>query len=511
MANRRRMFLTRWLALPAAIMSLAAILTAATPAWGAVANGPVVLASAGDDTATPTGTASLAALKHGPRQESTPWGYRLVSLAGLAVMMVLAWVLSNNRRVIPWRVVGFGLGLQVVFALLVLKTGPGRFAFDLINAGFVKLLEFTEQGARFVFGNLVHNNVPVGTVADPASGAMAPLMQTGVYFANVGSYFAFNVLPTIIFFSSLMTVLYHLGVMQKVVKAMAWVMQRSMKVSGAESLSTSANIFVGQTEAPLIIRPYVAGMTNSELMAVMTGGFATVAGGVMAAYIGMLKGYIPDIGGHLLSASVMSAPAALLVAKLMFPETGAPATMGTVPDDGGEKPHVNVIDAAAGGAADGLKLALNVAAMLMAFISLIALLNALVGAAGGLFGLGDLSLEKLLGYIFWPFALVMGIPVHECMQAGQLLGEKTVINEFVAYLHLAQGMGQGSGLSTRSVIILSYALCGFANFGSIAIQLGGIGGIAPSRRGDLARLGLRAMVGGTLAAFMTACIAGVML
>jgi CNT family concentrative nucleoside transporter len=319
-----------------------------------------------------------------------------------------------------------------------------------------------------------------------------------------------------------MALFYHLGVMQAVVKGMAWLMQRTMKTSGAETLSCAGNIFLGQTEAPLMVKPFVKEMTNSELMAVMTGGFATVAGGVMAAYVGMLIAYFPDIAGHLLAASVMSAPAALVFAKLMYPETGVPVTRdqlgATV-----ESPDANVIDAAARGAGEGLTLALNVGAMLLAFIALIALLDALLGLLGDVTRLTDLlrgmgwlaegqtlTLNTLLGWLFAPLAFVMGVPWEESVTVGALIGVKTAVNEFVAFLQLATDLGGGSSLSPRSVIIATYALAGFANFSSIAIQIGGIGGMAPSRRSDLARIGLRAMIAGTLAAFMTATIAGML-
>ncbi|HEY8470207.1 MAG TPA: nucleoside transporter C-terminal domain-containing protein, partial [Longimicrobiales bacterium] len=337
------------------------------------------------------------------------------------------------------------------------------------------------------------------------------------------AFFAFNVLPTIIFFSSLMTVLYHLGIMQKVVQGIAWVMMRTMRTSGAETLSAAGNIFVGQTEAPLLIKPFVGTLTMSELMAVMVGGFATVAGGVMAAYVGMLVGYFPDIAGHLLAASVMSAPAALAIAKTMFPEKEEPVTRGKL-RVAVESPDANVIDAAARGAAEGLTLALNVGAMLLAFIALIATINSLLGWIGDAVGLtawlrdagaiGEgqrLTLEVLLGWLLAPVAWLMGVPWKDAVEVGALLGIKTVANEFLAYQQLSVMLGSGTDLSARSVIIATYALCGFANFSSIAIQIGGIGGIAPARRSDLARIGLRAMIGGTIAAFMTATVAGIII
>jgi len=445
----------------------------------------------------------------------TPWHARLVSLLGLVVMLAIAWLLSTDRRVIQWRVVLWGTALQFVFALLILRTAAGAAAFQAINDVIVALLGFTVEGARFLFGNLVDSSVPVV----PTEGT-AP-SGTGLV-ANTGAFFAFNVLPTIIFFSSLMTVLYYLGVMQAIVKGVAWVMLRTLRTSGAETLSAAANIFVGQTEAPLLIKPYVASMTMSELMAVMTAGFATVAGGVMAAYVGMLVAYFPDIAGHLVAASVMSAPAALVIAKLMVPESEEPVTRGTLKIEI-ENPDANVIDAAARGAGEGLTLALNVGAMLLAFIALIALVNALLGWFGDTTHLTDLlrgwgwladgqrlTLESVFGWVLAPLAWIMGVPWEDATTVGSILGVKTVLNEFVAYLQLSSLLADGA-LSPRSVVIATYALCGFANFSSIAIQIGGIGGIAPSRRSDLSRIGLRAMIGGTLAAFMTATVAGMLI
>ena len=453
---------------------------------------------------------SLSAAKKAASDSDVPWYYRLMSFFGIFILLGVAWLFSSHKKIVRWRTVVWGIGLQLMFALLVLKTGAGRVFFSAINDGFVKVLEFTEEGSRFLFGNLVRNNIPVGTPLFSDGASMSPLDTAPGQWANVGAYFAFNVLPTIIFFSSLMAVMYHLGIMQKLVRGMAYIMQKTMRTSGAESLSAASNVFVGQTEAPLMIRPYVGDMTISELMAVMVGGFATVAGGVMAAYIGMLKGFFPDIGGHLLSASVMSAPAALVVAKLMLPEMGVPRTR-----DGAhvsiEKQHVNVIDAAAGGAADGLKLAVNVGAMLLAFIAFIAMLNFLLATVGSWIGLENLSFQLILGYLFWPFAFIMGIPANECMLVGQLLSEKTVINEFYEYLHLANELSADAALSPRTIVITTYALCGFATFSSLAIQLGGIGGIAPHRRRDLASLGIRAMIGGTIAAFLTAAVAGMLI
>lgn len=437
----------------------------------------------------------------------TPLLPRLRSLAGMLLLGLLAWAFSVNRSAMAWRVILWGVGLQLIFAVFILKTPVGEGIFDWLNTVVVALLGFTVEGARFIFGDLVYNNVPLG-LGD--AGSNAPIQEMPGQVARTGASFAFNVLPTIIFFSSLMTVLYHVGVMQWVVKGVAWVMQKTLGTSGAETLSAAGNIFVGQTEAPLMIKPFIEKMTLSELHAVMTAGFATVAGGVMAAYVGMLVAYFPDIAGHLMAASVMSAPAALVMAKLMYPEDGVPVTKGSLRVEL-ERPDVNVIDAAARGASEGLGLALNVAAMLLAFIALIALVNAFIGWAGGFVGMEQLSLEMLLGWVLAPLAWFMGVPWSDAVTVGSLLGIKTVLNEFVAYLQLSSLLQGAGSLEPRSVIISIYALSGFANFSSIAIQIGGIGGIAPSRRHDLSRVGLRAMVAGSLAAFMTATIAGMLL
>jgi len=437
----------------------------------------------------------------------TPLASRLIGIVGIAAMLAIAWALSTDRRKVNWRLVGMGIVLQAVFAFLVLKTGVGRALFSGANAVFIRLLGFTRDGAAFLFGNLVNANVPVGVPTGTPPQA-SPLEALGTW-ANTGAAFAFLVLPTIIFFSSLMSVLYYLGIMQRVVRGIAWVMQRTMGTSGAETLSVAGNIFVGQTEAPLLIKPFVGAMTYSELNTVMVGGFATIAGGVMAAYVGMLTPYFPDIAGHLLTASVMNAPAALLISKILVPELGTPATRGAVKLQV-ERQEANVIEAAAGGAGQGLQLALNVGAMLLAFIALIQLINFGVGSLGGLAGVEGLSLERIFGWVLAPLAWLMGVPWSDAGAVGSLIGVKTVVNEFVAYLQLAGTLESGA-LSPRAAIVATYALLGFANFSSIAIQIGGIGGIAPARRSDLSRLGLRAMIGGNLAAFMSACLAGMLL
>lgn len=464
---------------------------------------------------------ALASKKHEPTTALA----RLQSLLGIFLLLGFAWAMSTNRKKVPWRVIGWGLSIQFTFAVLVLKTTPGRWVFTQLNTGVRQLLSFTEEGSRFIFGSLVGNELQL-VAKDPTVpfDAGTPVVLDGYAEMDLvvsnGSFFAFNVLPTIIFFSALMAILYHLGIMQILVRGMAWIMFKTMRTSGAESLSAAANVFVGQTEAPLVVQPFIDKMTMSELHAIMTGGFATVAGGVMAAYVILLESIFPDIAGHLIAASIMSAPAALVISKIMWPESeatetqaGAQLKLTAGPDD-----PVNIIDAAARGANQGMKLAINVAAMLLAFIALVALANGILGGVGSALasagnhfgisvfsGLENLTLQGVVGYIFWPLAWAMGVPAAECTQVGQLLGVKTILNEFYAYFQLR---AVADGLSYRSMVISTYALCGFANLGSIGIQLGGIGGIAPGRRSDLARVGLRAMIAGTLAAFLTANIAG---
>lgn len=414
---------------------------------------------------------------------------KLIAVVGMLVMLGIAVLLCPpaHRKYINLRVVVVGILLQLTFAFLILRT-PVNKVFDWANTAVNELLNFTNKGSGFIFGSLLN-------------------------MENHGFIFAFQVLPTIIFFSSLMTVLYYLGIMQLIVNVVAKVMVKTLKTSGSETLSAAANIFVGQTEAPLVIKPFVANMTRSELMAVMVGGMATVAGGVMASYVGLLRNDIPGIAGHLMAASVMSAPAALVFAKIMVPETEESETAGENVKLDSEKIDANVIDAAARGASEGLTLALNVAAMLLAFIALLAMVNAVVGLMGGWVGLPGLSLEKIFGWLFAPLAFLMGVPWQDAGVIGSLLGQKTMLNEFVAYSQLAELVKPESGiqLQARSEIIATYALCGFSNLSSIAIQIGGIGGIAPSRRGELAQLGIRAVIAGSLACFMTAAIAGILL
>lgn len=459
--------------------------------------------------------------------EPADWAGRVRSGFGLLLMLLVAFAMSKNRRAVNRRLVLTGVVLQVALGVFTLSP-PGQWVFGGFNELVNSLLSYTSAGSSFVFGDLaLQNNMPVGTSvipgpgADPASQAawvgvakMAPLLTPaggGWRFVRVGAYFAFGVLPTIIFFSSLMAVLYHLGVMQAVVRVLASVMQKTMRTSGAETLSAAGNIFVGQTEAPLLVRPFLKDMTESELMAVMTGGFATVAGGVMIAYVGMLQGSFPGIAGHLLCASIMSAPAALVVAKVMIPEPDPTAskTFGTLKVDL-RSTDANVIDAAARGASEGLQLALNVGAMLLAFLALVAMFNGMIGWVGNLLGAAEpITLELILGYLLRPFAWAMGVTWEDAGIVGSLLGIKTMVNEFVAYGVLSERAHEL--VSQRSMVIATYALCGFANFGSIGIQIGGISPLAPERRQDLARIGLRAMIGGTLAAFMTACVIGMMI
>ncbi len=438
---------------------------------------------------------------------------RGLSFIGIFVMVSLAWAMSVNRRAVKWRPVIWGVVLQLVLGIIVLSPGLSEFFFVVVDGGVRRLLSFSEAGADFVFQTTEIHQI-LGPTGDPETfiGRISPPVKT----------FAFWILPTIIFFSSLMAILYHLGVMQRVVSVLAWVMQRTMGVSGAESLSAAANIFVGQTEAPLVVAPFIGKMTRSELHAVMTGGFATVAGGVMAAYVGFLKD-IPGIAGHLVTASIMSAPAALAISKVMFPETEQSATAGSVKISV-ERLDGNVIEAAARGAKEGMALAINVAAMLVAFVGLIAMIDWFltwvpIGFCADGVGFGwfmeacePLSLSRILGWVFAPIAFSMGVPWGEAATVGTLLGEKIVLTEFIAYIHLGELInGANPVLSERSAVIASYALCGFANFASIGIQLGGIGGIAPERMRDLAELGLRAMIGGSLAAFMTGTIAGILI
>lgn len=400
---------------------------------------------------------------------------RLISVFGLFSMMGLAFLLSNNKRKIKLRTVIGGLVIQLVLAAFMLKTRIGVALFQKLQTAIEGLLALSNKGAAFVFGDAFSHH-----------------------------FFAFSVLPTIIFVASITSVLFYVGILQKIVEAFAKVMCKIMGTAGSESLAAAAEIFVGQTESPLFIRPYLNTMTRSELLAMMTAGMCTVAGGVLAAYVGL-----GISAGHLLTASVMGAPAALVIAKLILPETEPSETMGTVKCRI-ERQAENLFDAACQGAAEGVKLAINVGAMLIAFISLIALANVILRYLGGWVHL-SVTLEQIFGWICSPLAFLMGVPWSEAGQVGQLLGEKAVLNEFVAYIHLGKIQASQTPLSPRASAIATYALCGFANFASIAIQIGGISSLAPDRRKDFAQLGVRAFLGGNLATFMNACIAGLLL
>jgi concentrative nucleoside transporter, CNT family len=406
---------------------------------------------------------------------------RLVSLCGIAVMLALCFAFSRNRRAIKWRLVGTGLLLQAVLGLTFLYWEAGNAALQWFGGRVDAFLKLAQGGSEFVFGALARGD-KVGAVFGPGNGFV----------------FAFMVLPTLIFFSAFMAVLYHLGLMQWIVRQMAWVMVRLLGTSGSESLSACANVFVGQTEAPLLIKPFLKNMTMSELHAIMVGGFATIAGGVFALYVG----FGVD-AGHLMVGSVMAVPAGLICTKMLWPETERSETMGSVGKVEAEA-YGNVVEAAAAGAGDGLKLALNVGAMLIAFLGLVAVLDAGLGQVSA-----SWSVQGALGIVFWPIAAVMGVPWHEIPILAELLGTKIAVTELVAYSKLGPMIAEHK-VSPRTAMIASFALCGFANIGSVAIQVGGLGAIAPERRGDLARIGVRAMFGGAIATCMTACVAGVL-
>ncbi|MBW7876862.1 MAG: NupC/NupG family nucleoside CNT transporter [Candidatus Cloacimonetes bacterium] len=404
---------------------------------------------------------------------------------GVAGFLAIAIAFSNNRKAINWKLVGMGLLLQVALAKIVLSEWVQANLFNPINSFVNTLLGFSQQGATFVIKSFVSNQV------EPA-------------MIN----FAFWVLPTVVFFSSIMTLLYHFGLMQPVIRFIAKIMQKTMGTSGSESTSCSANIFVGQTEAPLLVKPFISKMTKSELHAVMVGGFGTVAGGVLALYVATLKDVLPGIAGHLVTASVMAAPGALVMSKILYPETEESMTMGDVKMDV-EKVDNNFIEAAARGASEGMQLLINIVAMLIAFVSIVAMLDQLTLYISTFLGY-EKSFTDLLGYMFMPFAFLMGVPAAECGVVGQLLGKKIVLTELLAYADMG-GMIARNELSARSAIICSYALCGFANFASIGIQIGGIGGIAPERRGEIASMGFSAMFGGMLVTCITGTIAGMFL
>ena len=400
-------------------------------------------------------------------------------ILGIIVLLSISFLLSNNRYLIDKNIIFWGLGLQFSFAFIILKTSFGEKLFFYFNIFIVKLISFADAGSDFLFTSFI-----------PEVGYDQALLN-----------FAFRALPVIIFFSSLIAVTYHLGIIQFVIKNISLLMEKTMKTSGAETLSISANIFVGQTEAPILIRPYISLMTKSELMAVMVGGFATVAGSVMALYVTWLNN-IPDIAGHLLAASVMSAPAALMVAKIIYPETESLKTINSNKINLKSNDN-NIVDAVGRGATEGLKLAANVAAMLIAFISMVAMINFVLGLLGT-------SMQEILGLLFKPLAWTMGIPWKDAEVVGTLMGEKIVLTELIAFRDLSDYVTKNI-LSDRSIIITSYALCGFANFGSIGIQLGGIGSMAPERKKDLSKIVFKAMLGGAIASWLTASIVGIII
>jgi len=419
---------------------------------------------------------------------------KLISVLGWLTMIGIAWAISYNRKKIPWRTVIWGIGLQFVLALLILKTPWGGKLFEFAGKVIQKLIHFSSEGTQFVFGPMAN------------SALLSEKFGPGNSFV-----FAILVCGTVVIVSALSSLFYHWGILQRVVRAVAWVMRKIMGTSGSETLSAAANIFMGQTEAPLVIRPYVPRMTKSEIMTIMVCGMAHIAGGVAAVYaaMGMSAGY-HDTAGHLLTASVLNCPAALLIAKIMLPETEVSETAGaspaTVP-----RTTANSIDAICRGAGDGFFLSLNICAMLIAFIAIIALANYVFGWAQLQAGVSHaLTLQNVFGWVNAPFAWLMGVPSQDCLAIGQILGERIVLNEFVGYLDLTSNAKELL-LTDRSFTIATYALCGFANFSSIAIQIGGIGSLAPERRSEMAKVGLRAMIGGLLAAYMTACLAGLLL
>jgi len=419
---------------------------------------------------------------------------KFISLLGWLTMITIAWAISFNRKKFPWRTVLWGVGLQFTLALLILKTPWGGKLFEFAGKVVQKLIQFSTDGTKFVFGPLADSEI-LGKTFGPEHSLVFAILVTG----------------TVVLVAALSSLFYHWGILQKVVRAVAWVMQKAMGTSGSETLSAAANIFMGQTEAPLVIRPYVPRMTRSELMTIMVCGMAHIAGGVAAVYaaMGMAAGY-QNTAGHLLTASVLNCPAALLIAKIMLPETQVSETAGTSPATV-PRTTANSVDAICRGAGDGFHLALNIIAMLIAFIAIIALANYVVGFPQTHLGVKNpVTLQNIFGWINAPFAWLMGVPSQDCVNIGQILGVRIVLNEFVGFLDLATN-AKALALDPRSFMIATYALCGFANFSSIAIQVGGIGSLAPERRSEMARLGFRAMIGGLLAAYMTACLAGFLL
>ena len=420
----------------------------------------------------------------------------LRGVLGMAVLVGIAYLFSSNRKAINWALIGKGLLIQLIFAVLILKVDFVETGFSWLSEMFIRVIGFTQQGTDFLFGSFITGNVENGLIN-----------------------FVFKILPTIVFFSALTSMLFYLGILQKIVFVLAWFMKKTMKLSGAESLSAAGNIFLGQTESPFLIKPYLSKMTKSEMMCLMSGGMATIAGGVLAAYIGFLGG--DDINEqakfakHLLAASVMSAPAAIVAAKILVPET---EEFNQSLEVAKEKIGSNVLEAIANGTGDGIKLAVNVGAMLLVFIALMAFGNAILGKVGQIGDINgiiaettrfdSLSFQFLLGYLCAPIAWLMGVPKEDMILVGQLIGEKTVLNEFVAYMSLGKLKAESAFVHEKSIIMATYVLCGFANFASIGIQLGGIGAIAPSQKATLAEFGVKALIGGTIACFLTATIAG---
>ena len=426
----------------------------------------------------------------------------LRGLLGMVFLLAVCYLLSSNRRAIDWKLVGAGLLLQIIFALLVLKVDFVAIVFDFISTKIVEFLALADRGAEFIFGSLTD--------------------QT----SSVGYIFAFKVLPTIVFFSAFTSLLYYLGILQKIVFAFAWVMSKTMRLSGAESLAAAANIFIGQTEAPLVVKPYLDKMTKSEILCLMVGGMATIAGGVLAAFITFLGGDSDAekilFTKHLLTASIMSAPAAILIAKMLYPQTDHELVDKDL-NISKDKIGTNILDAVSRGTTDGVKLAVNVGAMLLVFTALMAVINWVFGNLGQYTGLNDviasstsgrydsISMQYILGNVFAPIAWIIGVPAQDMVVVGQLLGEKTILNEFFAYTSLSTMKANGVIQNYRSIVIATYALCGFANFASIGIQIGGIGVLAPKQRANLAKFGVKALIGGTIAALLTATIAGVII
>jgi concentrative nucleoside transporter, CNT family len=419
---------------------------------------------------------------------------RFISLFGWFAMLSIAWAISYDRKKFPWRTVIWGVGLQFTFALLILKTPWGAKLFEFAGKVVQKLIQFSTDGTKFVFGPLADSDL-LGKTFGPEHSLVFAILVTG----------------TVVIVAALSSLFYHWGILQKVVRAVAFVMRKAMGTSGSETLSAAANIFMGQTEAPLVIRPYIPSMTRSEIMTIMVCGMAHIAGGVAAVYaaMGMAAGY-QNTAGHLLTASVLNCPAALMIAKIMLPETEKSETAGTSPATV-PRTTANSIDAICRGAGDGFHLALNIIAMLIAFIAIIALANYVVGFPQTHLGVTNpVTLQNIFGWVNAPFAFLMGVPWQDCVNIGQILGERIVLNEFVGYLDLTTN-AKTLALDPRSFTIATYALCGFANFSSIAIQVGGIGSLAPERRSEMAKIGFRAMLGGLLAAYMTASLAGFLL